>query len=167
MKNCQNFGPRFWVTHGSRADRIPMARLFLSNHRMVIETGRWKRWPRDQRICPYCKEQPAPVVSCCTRRCAHLDERCLGIESHYIWNCPATSWLWHLTREYIYGRTKLDIGENSFLPLNHIADTADLQGVTLSKGHYKLWTKSLAKFARKLLDETGDIFLPFNVASLR
>ena len=43
-------------------------RLGLGSHYMPVETGRWKRIPREQRLCPSCST--------------------LGDECHYIYDCP-------------------------------------------------------------------------------
>ena len=43
-------------------------RLRLGSHYMPVETGRWKRIPREQRLCPSCST--------------------LGDEYHYIYDCP-------------------------------------------------------------------------------
>ena len=43
-----------WFRELPRWARIPVARLVLSQHRLLVETGRWRRWPRDYRICKDC-----------------------------------------------------------------------------------------------------------------
>ena len=89
MEQCPRFHKRVWVSPASRAERIPLARLFLSSHRLIIEAGRWKRWEHKQRICPICKSLDTLFI--CQNECIHEDERCLGFEAHYLWYCPLTN----------------------------------------------------------------------------
>jgi len=35
-------------------DRVYATRLRLSSHKLAIETGRWSRIPREDRLCPCC-----------------------------------------------------------------------------------------------------------------
>ena len=46
-------------------------RLRLSSHSFPVETGRWRRIPRNERMCPHCN--------------------ILGDEIHYIYTCPIIS----------------------------------------------------------------------------
>ena len=65
-----------------------MARLCLSSHRLLVETGRWQRWPRPFRICRRC------VRPECVPQCTCEDQRCVADEQHFCWGCWDTLHLW-------------------------------------------------------------------------
>ena len=84
------WGGREWLHALPRGARTPVARVLLANHRMVSETGRWRRWERRERLCPWCAE----AGNTCTEECHCDTEECLGDEQHYMYRCPQTEWKW-------------------------------------------------------------------------
>ncbi|MCU7800906.1 MAG: reverse transcriptase family protein [gamma proteobacterium symbiont of Lucinoma myriamae] len=46
---------RYLVTVGNRAHRVIYTKMRISNHRLAVETGRFHKIPRNERVCIYCK----------------------------------------------------------------------------------------------------------------
>ena len=162
--NCLDFNPRFWITHGSVVDRIPMVRLMLSTHRMVIETGRWKRWPREERICTTCKSRDKLFI--CHQMCIHDDQKCLGTEAHYLWFCPLTSWVWDLAREQIRSHAQFDIGHN-FTNLNKLSSDYKKIKLCFTRHQIRTIVSTLAKMASRVLKDGSGVDMPYNIARIR
>ena len=112
LQCCPQYGYRQWLTGLPRWSRKAPARLFLSQHRLVIETGRWKRWPRKLRTCAFCVQ---PV--CKTHGCTCRGERCIGTEAHVCWFCPGFRHHWDTIRSKIETKYGIYIG-NDFKQLN-------------------------------------------------
>lgn len=52
----QNFGMENYISDvKTRPHRITLTKMRISNHRLAIETGRFSRIPRNDRVCGYCK----------------------------------------------------------------------------------------------------------------
>ena len=64
----KQFNPDLTTLDLNKQHSKDFIRLRLSSHSMPIETGRWKRVTREQRLCRTCK--------------------ILGDEKHYIYDCP-------------------------------------------------------------------------------
>ena len=75
------------------SDRIAVTKFRLSNHRLMIEVGRYEDTPREERCCPFC---PNVVES----------------ESHFMFVCPTYS---HLRTQYLRPITT-SIPNFQFLP---------------------------------------------------
>ena len=75
------------------SDRIAVTKFRLSNHRLMIEVGRYEDTPREERCCPFC---PHVVES----------------ESHFMFVCPTYS---HLRTQYLRPITT-SIPNYQFLP---------------------------------------------------
>ena len=48
MSSMPKFEVKDWFEVLPRAGRIPIAMMFLAQHRMIIETGRWRIWKRTE-----------------------------------------------------------------------------------------------------------------------
>ena len=151
-----------FITDASRPTRIPIVRLFLSSHRMIIETGRWKRWERNQRFCTACFPDSADRPGICRTRCTHLEERCIGTEEHYLWHCPITNH-WELLRTVIYDKLNYDIGSGHVHRINRILDISEQDNKKWSIGQLKILNYHFSRMSSDLLNDTAGIFLPFNV----
>ena len=46
-----------YLNHHNRKERVMMTKLRLSDHKLMIEEGRWNGIPRPGRKCPMCREQ--------------------------------------------------------------------------------------------------------------
>ena len=46
----------------NREHRDHYSKIRISNHRLAIETGRFNKTPRNDRICLYCKNRSNPVI---------------------------------------------------------------------------------------------------------
>ena len=49
-------------TISNRSHRVCYSKMRISNHRFAIETGRFRKIPRDERCCLFCKEQSIAVI---------------------------------------------------------------------------------------------------------
>ena len=49
-------------TISNRSHRVCYSKMRISNHRFAIETGRFRKIPRDERCCLFCKEQSIAVT---------------------------------------------------------------------------------------------------------
>ena len=141
-----------------------MARLFLSSHRLLIETGRWKRWPREERICTVCKSLDQLFI--CQEMCIHDDEKCLGSEAHYLWFCPLTSWVWELAREQIRSHAQFDIGHN-FSNLNKLSSDYKKIKQRFTRHQIRTIVSTLAKMTSRVLKDGSGVDMPYNVARIR
>ena len=64
--------PRFLNCDLPEHKRIALTRIRLSSHHLKIETGRWSRIPRDQRLCSCGEVQTEEHVLCYCDRSSHL-----------------------------------------------------------------------------------------------
>ena len=67
-----------------RSHRVCYSKMRISNHRFAMETGRFRKIPRDERCCLYCKKQSIAVIE---------DEK------HILLHCP----LYEQYRKQLYG----------------------------------------------------------------
>ena len=88
MQQFPQFSTRLWIWSAPRWERKFLARLCLSSHRLLVETGRWQRWPRPFRVCRTC------VRPECVPQCTCEDQRCVADEQHFCWGCWNTLHLW-------------------------------------------------------------------------
>ena len=49
-------------TISNRSHRVCYSKMRISNHRFAIETGRFRKIPRDERCCLFCKKQSIAVI---------------------------------------------------------------------------------------------------------
>ncbi len=106
---------------------------------MIIETGRWRRWPRNMRVCRGCVKS-----GCAETGCHCLEQDCIGDERHYCWGCPDKQKHWEKLREKGMSELGYDIGSD-FRAVNHISF-----GDTTAKT-YKGMGRLIAEFAQSLL----------------
>ena len=71
-------------TISNRSHRVCYSKMRISNYRFAIETGRFRKIPRDERCCLFCKEQSIAVIE---------DEK------HILLHCP----LYEQYRKQLYG----------------------------------------------------------------
>lgn len=95
MTQLPDFSRRAWLDWTARWARKHPRRFLLSQHRLVVETGRWRRQPRDRRICTLCQEDGSPQV---------------GDEQHYLHHCPCTAPEWTKFRQWVQQHFHQDIG---------------------------------------------------------
>ena len=67
MRLCQGIH----VNLPSKTSRRRLAQFRMGSHMLGVETGRWQRLPRAERLCQRCS-------------CGAVDD-----EAHMIWGCPA------------------------------------------------------------------------------
>ena len=82
ISQCPEHNQRGWINWSPRWGRTNISRLFLASHRLIIETGRWRRWPRPYRTCKHCV-----LPGCATAGCQCANEQCVGTEAHFVWVC--------------------------------------------------------------------------------
>ena len=95
----------------SRGKRISVARFMLSQHRLPIETGRWWKMEREERLCPVCTN----VGRTCGRKlcvCGSPSDRCIGSEKHYVYECCITSKSWMTCKAKIRRKTGTECDED-------------------------------------------------------
>ena len=68
----EEFQLESYLSKLNTCDRIQISKLMCSNFKFPIETGRWSRVPRQERICNLCRNG-------------------LGDEFHYVFTCNNTN----------------------------------------------------------------------------
>ena len=96
LSQLPDFCRRAWLDWTARWARKHTSRFFLSQHRLVIETGRWRRQPRDRRICTLCRDSG--------------DTPQVGDEEHYLHQCPCTTPEWAKFKLWVQHHFYQDIG---------------------------------------------------------
>ena len=70
--SCDNYQMAHYLQAvASKTSRRRLAQFRMGSHILGVETGRWQRLPRAERLCPRCS-------------CSVVDD-----EAHMIWGCPA------------------------------------------------------------------------------
>ena len=70
--NCDNYQMAHYLQAvASKTSRRRLAQFRMGSHMLGVETGRWQRLPRAERLCQRCS-------------CSAVDD-----EAHMIWGCPA------------------------------------------------------------------------------
>ena len=121
------FGRRGWLESLPRGRRIAVARFMLSQHRLPIETGRWWKMERTERLCGVCVN----VGRTCGRKictCGSPTDRCIGSEKHYVYECCITSKSWMTCKAKVRRKTGIDCDEDSVRKFLNRKGSAKIMG---------------------------------------
>ena len=75
----------------NRAHRIIISKIKISSHRLAIETGRFSKTPRNERICLYCKADNVSEIDDEQQlllRCSRFSEIRIALFDHVRKSCP-------------------------------------------------------------------------------
>ena len=97
--------------------RVAMTRFRMSNHKLPIETGRWRGIPRNDRICPKCQNNV------------------LGDEHHFLFECPTfLESRSKLMKRYYYNNPSVYKSQSLFISHNkHTLSNLAIFIITLMK----------------------------------
>ena len=88
----QRFGSENYISDvKKRAHRIILSKIRISNHRLAIETGRFSKTPRNERICLHCKTDNVSEIDDeqhLLLRCSRFSEIRIALFDHVRTSCP-------------------------------------------------------------------------------